>query len=164
MKQLSILVASILVLASCNSAGPEINTQNLPVVENYLRAIQDRNIDRLGLLLADDFRGFGPSVNDSTDKAGSLAKWRAMFENSNTIEFINPVSAAGRVDKGNYPGDYITCWSNIKVTLKDNRGPLHLPFNSILRIENGKINVARTIFNEADTLRQLGYQFTPPAK
>jgi hypothetical protein len=164
MKQLSILVTFILVLASCNTGGPQINTENLPVVENYIRAIQDKNIDRLGLLLADDFKGFGPSVNDSTDKAGSIAKWKGMFDAANSIEFINPVSAAGRVDNGPYPGDYITCWSTVKITLKDNRGPLQLPFNSILRIENGKINVARTLMNEADTLRQLGYQFTPPAQ
>jgi hypothetical protein len=31
--------------------------------------------------------------------------------------------------------------------------------NAVYRIENGKINLSRSFYNEADVLRQLGYEF-----
>jgi hypothetical protein len=32
----------------------------------------------------------------------------------------------------------------------------------VYKIENGKIELSRTFYNEADVLRQLGYQFSMP--
>jgi ketosteroid isomerase-like protein len=163
MKKVFLSSMILLVLLGCAAKGDNINTNNIPVVENYLRAIQDKNVDRLGLLLSDDFRGYGPSVNDSTDKAGAVDKWKQLFAAYDAIEFVQPVCASGRVDSGSYSGDYVTCWTKVKIATKNGKA-INVPMHSAFRIAGGKINLARLLFNEADSMRQLGYRFEAPAQ
>ena len=60
------------------------------------------------------------------------------------------------------PGDWVSNWAYLTIKYKDGRGPVNVWVNAFYKIENGKIARSRTIYNEADVLRQLGYTLTPP--
>jgi len=68
------------------------------------------------------------------------------------------------ITDGPHPGEYVSDWANLKIYYKDGRGPVNLNVNAVYRIENGKITITHTFYNEADVLRQLGYEFYPVEK
>jgi hypothetical protein len=164
MKKLSALIILAIAFSSCSTTTESgIDTSTISVADKYMNAIQTKNIDKLSSLLSDDFKGYG-TMGDSTDKAGMIEKWKKLFNAYDSIQFLQSIKAAAKANEGPYPGDYVTCWSRMKVTYKDGRGPVDIGVNNIFRVSDGKINVARTFFNEADSMRQLGYQFIPPSK
>ena len=114
-------------------------------------------------LLADDYIGYGPSFTDSIDKAGAIASWKEVSEKLyDKIEYTRTVNLAKKLTDGPHPGDYVSDWASLRITYKDGRGVVNLNMNAVYRIENGKITLSRTFYNEADVLRQLGYEIYPP--
>jgi hypothetical protein len=75
------------------------------------------------------------------------------------IEYTRTINIAATVKEGRHPGNFVSDWASIKITYKDGQGPIFLHMNAIYRIQDGKINMSRTFYNEADALRQLGYEF-----
>lgn len=164
MKQLLAYTCMILFLLSCNNANQGINTDNISVVERYAAAVQSKNVDSMAALLADDYVGYGPSFTDSINKAGAVANWRDLAANLyDSITYTRSVNLAAKITDGPHPGDYVSSWSSVRITYKNGKGPVNLLVNVVYRIENGKITMSRTFYDEADAMRQLGYQFVPPA-
>jgi limonene-1,2-epoxide hydrolase len=58
------------------------------------------------------------------------------------------------------PGEWVSSWAETVIKYKDGRGPVKVWVNAVYKIENGKIALSRTFYNEADILEQLGYTFT----
>jgi hypothetical protein len=115
-------------------------------------------------LLADNYIGYGPSVNDSINKEQALDKWK---DESNQL--YDSVQYTLSQDIGiNIPGtgiaagDWVSNWAYLTLKYKDGRGPVHLWVNVSYKIENKKIARSRAFYNEADVLRQLGYTFVQP--
>ncbi len=112
-------------------------------------------------LLADNYVGYGPSFADSTNKQQALESWKDVAENLyDKIEYVRTVNIAAAVKDGPHPGNFVSDWASLKITYKDGRGPVFLNMNAIYRVENGKITLSRTFYNEADVLRQLGYDWS----
>jgi hypothetical protein len=154
----------ILFLLSCNNTNQGVNTDNISVVERYAAAVQNKNVDSMAALLADDYIGYGPSFTDSINKADAITNWRNLVANLyDSIRYTRSVNLAAKITDGPHPGDYVSSWSSVRITYKNGRGPVNLLVNVIYRIENGKITLSRTFYDEADAMRQLGYQFIPPA-
>ena len=157
------LVLSIL-LAACSGAGEQerIGKENIAVIEKYIQAVQTKDTQVMSDLLADNYVGYGPSFSDSTNKEQAIANWKDVAENLyDEIEYKRTVNIAAKVTEGPHPGNFVSDWASLKITYKDGRGPVFLNMNAIYRIENGKITLSRTFYNEADVLRQLGYDFSP---
>jgi hypothetical protein len=165
MKQLVAFLSAVLFLVSCAKRDQEANAKNFAVIERYTQAIQSKNVDSMSTLLADEYIGYGPSFSDSTNKAAAIANWRSLVDTLyDSIQYTNTVNLAAKVPDGPHPGDYVSSWSSVRIIYKKGKGPVNLLVNVIYRIENGKITLSRTFYDEADAMRQLGYDFLPPKK
>jgi limonene-1,2-epoxide hydrolase len=164
MKKIFFSASIIFLLASCSANDHDINTDNLSVVQKYLKAVESKDVDAMTSMLSDDYIGYGPSFSDSTNKTDAIANWKNVAENLyDSIQYTRSVVLAAKLTDGPRPGDYIAQWASLKITYKDGRGPVYLNVSAVYRVENGKINLSRTFYDEADAYRQLGYQFVPPS-
>jgi ketosteroid isomerase-like protein len=160
MKSLFSLAVLIIMLAACSQQG--VNQENIAVIEKYIKAVESKDVQTMSDLLSDDYVGYGPSVSDTINKEQAIASWKDVAENLyEKIEYVRTVNITATVTTGPHPGDYVSDWASLKITYKDGRGPVFLNMNAVYRVENGKITVSRTFYNEADVLRQLGYEFYP---
>ena len=161
MKVLPALLIVSLFLAACTANEQEkINQENIAVIEKYIQAVQAKDTQTMTDLLADNYIGYGPSVTDSTNKEQAIASWKDVAENLyEKIEYTRAVNIAAKIVDGANPGNYVSDWAALKITYKDGRGPVFLNINAVYRVENGKITLSRSFYNEADVLRQLGYEF-----
>jgi ketosteroid isomerase-like protein len=159
------LLISLFFMGCSASEDKKIEMENLAVIEKYIKAVEEKDIETMGSLLSDDYVGYGPSFSDSTNKEKAIANWKDVAENLyEKIEYTRTVNIATKVAGVRHPGNYVSDWASLKITYKDGRGPVFLNMNAVYRIENGKINLSRTFYNEADVLRQLGYSYTSLAE
>ena len=154
-----LLIASLLLVACSANEQEKINQENIAVIEKYIQAVQAKDTQTMTDLLADNYIGYGPSVRDSTDKEQAVASWKDVAENLyEKIEYTRAVNIAAKIVDGKNPGNYVSDWAALKITYKDGRGPVFLNINAVYRVENGKITLSRSFYNEADVLRQLGHE------
>jgi len=160
MKVLPLLLIVNLFLVACTANEQEkINQENIAVIEKYIQAVQAKDTQTMTDLLADNYIGYGPSVRDSTNKEQAVASWKDVAENLyEKIEYTRAVNIAAKIVDGKNPGNYVSDWAALKITYKDGRGPVFLNINAVYRVENGKITLSRSFYNEADVLRQLGHE------
>jgi len=148
-------------MTACTSNGDDkVAAENIAVVEKYIRAVQEKDTQTMSDLLADNYVGYGPSYSDTTNKEAALENWKFVSENLyDKIEYTRTVNIAAKVTDGPNPGNFVSDWASLKITYKNGSGPVFLTINAVYRIENGKITLSRSFYNEADVLRQLGYEF-----
>jgi limonene-1,2-epoxide hydrolase len=160
MRTLLALSAILIFMAACSGSEHKTNTENIAVIEKYIKAVEEKDVKTMNDLLADNYIGYGPSFSDSTNKEQAIANWKEVAENLyDKITYRRTVNITAKVTDGPHPGDYVSDWASLEITYKDGRGPVRLNMNAVYRIENGKITLSRTFYNEADVLRQLGYEF-----
>lgn len=168
MKHIPLICLGALLMAACagtNNDQQKIDADNIAVIEKYIKAVETKDTQTMTDLLADNYVGYGPSFSDSTNKVQAIENWKDVAENLyDKIEYARTVNIAATVKDGPHPGNFVSDWASLKITYKDGRGPVHLNMNAIYRVENGKITLSRTFYNEADVLRQLGYDYCPPAE
>ena len=167
MKQIILFLALIFFLFSCSTSEDKIKTENLALAKKYMQAVETNDVDAMSNLLADNYKGYGPSDGDSTNKEEAIKNWKYNAEHLyESIKYSRHFNIAVTVKEGEeaLPGDWVSNWAYLTIKYKDGRGPVHVYVNAVYKIENGKITLSRTMYNEADVLRQLGYQFTPPAQ
>lgn len=163
MKQLVLLIGISLSLFSCKSDTGKKESENLAIAEKYMEAVETGNAATMESLLADNYKGYGPSVGDSVNKDEALKSWKYNAENLyKSIEYTRHKELAITVKEGEEAGDWVLNWAYLTIKYKDGRGPVNVWVNAVYRIENGKIVHSRTFYNEADVLRQLGYSMEPP--
>ena len=152
-----------IIMAGCSGSGQNHkDAENIAVIEKYIKAVESKDMQAMSELLADNYIGYGPSFYDSVNKEQAIASWKDVAENLyDKIEYKRTVNIAAKVVDGAHPGDYVSDWASLKITYKDGRGPVYLNMNAVYRVENGKITLSRTFYNEADVLRQLGYDYQP---
>lgn len=156
MKPIFFLCLGIFAVA-CSGTGDQQQKENIAVIEKYIKAVQEKDTQTMSDLLADNYIGYGPSFTDSINKTQAIENWKDVAENLyDKIEYTRTVNIAATVTDGPHPGDFVSDWASLRITYKDGRGPVYLNMNAIYRIENGKITLSRTFYNEADVLRQLG--------
>ena len=165
MKQLIFLFALCISLYSCTSDGNNNQAASLAIANKYMDAVENNNAAVMDSLLADNYVGYGPSVGDSINKTDAIASWKYTAENLyESMKYTRHQNIAVTIKEGEEadPGDWVSNWAYLTIKYKDGRGPVNVWVNAFYKIENGKIARSRTIYNEADVLRQLGYTLTPP--
>lgn len=156
------LVAGIVLAACSDNQQKKIEAENIAVVERYVKAVEAKDTQAMSDLLSDNYVGYGPSVSDTTDKEQAIANWKDVADNLyDKIEYKRTVNIAAKVVDGPNPGNYVSDWAQLRITYKDGRGPVDLVMNAVYRVEDGKITLSRSFYNEADVLRQLGYDYYP---
>jgi len=163
MKQL-ILVATICIsLSACTSQADKKERDNLLIAKKYMMAVETKNAALMDSLLADNYIGYGPSVGDSINKEGAILNFRDNAENLyESFEYTRHKELAVTVTEGEARGDWVLNWAYLTIKYKVGNVPVNLWVNVVYRIENGKIVMSRTFYNEADVLRQLRYSIEPP--
>jgi ketosteroid isomerase-like protein len=145
----------------CNSEKKN-GDENIKVVKKYIEAVQNKDVKTMTDLLADDYIGYGPSFSDSITKTEAESNWKHLSTNVyDKIEYKKMINVAVHVSEGSHPGDYVTNWAELSIKHIGDPKTIQIFANTYYRIENGKITLSRTIYNEADALRQMGYQFVP---
>ena len=163
MKQLTVLALISLSLIACTSSADKKEKANLAIAKKYVNAVETMNVETMDSLLADNYIGYGPSVGDSTNKEEALSSWKYNTENLyESIKYTHHTELAVTVKEGRAKGDWALNWAFLTIKYKDGRGPVYIWVNSVYLIENGKIVMSRTFYNEADVLRQLRYNLVPP--
>jgi len=163
MKQIILLATFIVFLVSCNSSADKTKAANLEIAKKYMQAVESYDVAAMSDLLADNYKGYGPNDGDSTNKEEAIKNWKYNAENLyESIKYSRHFNIAANVKEGEdaVPGDWVSNWAYLTIKYKDGRGPVHVYVNAIYKIENGKIALSRTFYNEADVLRQLGYNFS----
>ena len=160
MKNLFFLLLLIpIVLASCSSGNPNAE-KNIALIEKFVSAVEENDFNVMESILADNYFGVGPSVNDSTNKSLAVERWRFNVENLyEKIEYEQSKNIAVTIDSGQGKGEWVSTWAVLNITYKNDRGTVKLLTNTIYQIENDKIVKSSTFYNEADVLEQLGYVF-----
>ncbi|RYG29106.1 MAG: hypothetical protein EOO01_38725 [Chitinophagaceae bacterium] len=163
MKKIFTTIVICISLFSCTSKEKETTAENIKVAREYMRAVETKDAAKIEFLLADNYVGYGPSVDDSTTKKEALQAWK--FNSANlyeTYEYTRHKELAINVPEGEAKGDWVLNWAYLTIKYKDGRGPINLWVNVVYRMEFGKIVQSRTFYNEADALRQLGYSIEAP--
>jgi hypothetical protein len=164
MKRFLFLTAFAFII-SCDMASSDdekIKQDNVALVEKYISAVQAKDVTTMGDLLSDDYMGYGPGFTDSINKTDAVANFKNVAENLyDKITYARSINLAATLKDGPHPGNYVSNWAHLTITYKDGRGPVNLYANTSYRIENGKITLTRTIYDEADAMRQLGYEMQP---
>ncbi len=141
--------------------APDPSTENLAVVNKYLTAIEKLDTTEMSSVMADSYRGYGPSIGDSAGKKESLENWKYNFDHYYaSIKYDRYQNIASTIAANNdaEPGDWVSNWSYCSIKYKDGKGQIYIWVNSVYKIENGKIIKSRVFYNEADWLRQQGYR------
>ena len=159
MNKLFLFIFLVLAGASNRSCSSGHTTEeNIVLIDRYVTAVENKDVELMASLLHDDYKGYGPSVTDSTDKAQALESWKYLAEEYyEQIKYDALQNIAVTIDDGPQKGDWVSNWALLSLRFKDGRGPVKLYVNVVYRIENGQIIHSRTFYNEADVLRQLGY-------
>ena len=141
--------------------------ENLTVVNKFFTAVESLDTAAMSALLADNYKGYGPSIGDSLGKSDILENWKYNFDHYYaSIKYNRYQDIAANITDNNNgePGEWVSNWAYCSIKYKDGRGPIYIWVNSVYKIENGKILKSRVFYNEADWLRQLGYRFIKPIK
>jgi limonene-1,2-epoxide hydrolase len=162
MKQLILFIAICFSIISCKSDTDKKTSENIALVEKYLHAVDSNDVGTMESLLADNYKGYGPSIGDSITKKEAIENWKEHLTNLyETLDFTQSQIIALTIPEGPTAGDWVSNWVYLTIKYKDGRGPVHIWVNAIYKIENGKIARSRTFYNEADVLRQLGHVMVP---
>ena len=158
-----ILTSTVLfgMLAACMPTNS--HEASIALVTRYLEAVDNNDYQLMDSLLADDYLGLGPSIDDSTNKELAIASWKWNSENLyEDVKYDRTETFGATIEEGPNAGEWAYNWAHVTITYKDGSGPVELMMNAVYKIENGKIARTRTFYNEADVWEQLGYRLFPP--
>ena len=162
MKNLALTLTLLPLLISCTSVGNN-SEKNIALIENYVRAVVNMDLNAMESMLAEDYMGLGPSFGDSVGKELALVNWNYNAENLyEKIEYRKSRNVAVKVKSGDNRGEWVSNWAELHILYKNNIGYVTIWANTMYQIENSKIVKSYTFYNEADALRQLGYVIDNP--
>lgn len=160
MKTKHVLFALLLLpfLLNCSSESGS-SQEDVAIVEKYIKAVETLDYTTMENLLADDYTGFGPSYNDSTNKEQALENWKFNVEHFyKEIEYRKIQAAPVTISSGPNKGNWVSSWAELSITYLNNDNII-IWANTVYKVEDGKIVKSLTFYNEADAYRQLGYMF-----
>ena len=161
MKKIILLFLFVITLISCTSNNN--NQKNTALVEKYVQAVEDLDFNTMESMLADNYMGHGPSVNDSIGKDQTLKNWKNNIENLyESIDYNKSRNIAVTVDSGENQGEWVSNWAELKIVYKKDKKEVLIWANTTYKIDHGIIVKSYTFYNEADVLEQLGYVFINP--
>lgn len=158
MKNLIFLAVLIISLVGCNSTSEKKNTENIDLVKSYVQAVENLDFESMSIFLDDNYLGMGPSYGDSIGKSDAVENWKWSVENLyEKIKYDRSRFAAVRIPDGDNKGDWVGNWAELTIDFK-NGSSATIWANTNYLVDNGKIVRSFTFYNEADVLRQLGYE------
>jgi ketosteroid isomerase-like protein len=132
---------------------------DIKLVGDFLNYLVSGDLDKAKSLLAENFKGYGPSPTDSTTTEQTINNWKENCEvQSNRKVGFMPTTF--RVLSGDQKGDWVALWGNYSFT-QDGKN-ISFPFQYTARVTDGKINLDLIYYDRMYILQTLGYKVTPP--
>jgi hypothetical protein len=161
MKKYIILAALVAGLFACTPNNSKNQAENVEVVKNYVAAVEKLDFESMDKFLDDKYMGLGPSYGDTIYKDQAIENWKYYVEHLyEKIEYTRSQFAPVTIAEGDAKGEWVANWAELHIVFKEG-GEANIWANTNYQIENGKIVRSLTLYNEADALRQLGYQIVP---
>jgi len=158
MKKAALLLAVIAILMSCSTQNNS-SVKNEDLIKSYVEAVQQRDVKTMEALLAENYKGFGPSVNDSINKIDAIENWIYNTENLyEGIKYNKSRVISVNVPDGENKGEWVSNWAELTITYKSGK-KAEIWTNTVYQIEKNKIIKSYTFYNEADVYKQLGFVF-----
>ena len=162
MRKIFLFLLGILLIYSC-SVPDKTTADNEALIKKYVEAVENKDTATMESLLADNYEGYGPSVNDRIDKKGAVKSWKEITENLyETIHYSKSRILSVNIPDGENKGEWVSNWAELKIVYKKDKKEVTIWTNTVYKIENNKIIKTYTFYNEADVLNQLGYVFINP--
>ncbi len=172
MKKLVVPAILLTMIAACTQPAPPppppavdaVGEANKTLVQKYTDAVVKGDTLSMASFLADSYKGYGPGLNDSTDRAKNIASWaKSWREEFASIDFDRAGMIAFNVPAdGKFPGDWVAEWAFITVNYKNGNTPFKFWWHGVSRVKDGKIEVSRSFYNVNDFYDQHGFTVTPP--
>ena len=158
MKKYIILGAMVAGLFACTSNTAKMQADNVELVKNYVKAVENLDFDAMSNSLDENYMGLGPSYGDTIYKAQAVANWKTNVEDLyKKIYYSRSQFAPVTISEGDAKGEWVANWGELVIEYKSG-DKITLWANSNYQVKDGKITRSLMIYNEADALRQLGYQ------
>ena len=121
-KNISFLIFLVWFFSACTVNNTE---ENVATIEKYVTAVESKDFASMEALLADNYKGYGPSHSDSTDKKDALAAWKYNIENLyESISYERSQVVEVNIPSGSNKGNWVANWAELKITYKDGSGPV----------------------------------------
>jgi ketosteroid isomerase-like protein len=132
---------------------------DIKLVGDFLNYLVSGDLDKAKSLLAENFKGYGPSPTDSTTTEQTIRSWKENCEVQSNRK-IGFMPTTFRVLSGDQKGDWVALWGNYSFT--QNGKNISFPFQYTTRVSDGKINLDLIYYDKMYILQTLGYKVTPP--
>jgi hypothetical protein len=163
MKNLILLVVFSICLVACTSTVNKNSNTDIDLVKSYVQSVENMDFNAMEKFLDDEYIGRGPSVGDSVTKTDAVENWKSNVANLyDKIHYVRSIFASVAIPEGPNKGDWVANWAELNIVYKNGIGSVTILANTNYLVKNGKILKSITFYNEADALRQLGYQIVPP--
>lgn len=159
MKNLIIIVVIGISMMACTSTTQQKQDDHIKLVKDYVSAVENLDYEAMSQFLDDDYLGMGPSFGDSISKMEAIENWQLNVEYLyESIKYNRSRFASVNIPDGENKGYWIANWAELHIVYKNGDGEVTIWANTNYLIKNGKIIKSLTFYNEADALRQLGYE------
>jgi len=133
---------------------------DLKTVGDYVNALAANDLDKAKSLLAENYKGFGPSPKDSATREQHIERWKEQAKSQLNAK-TTFVSETFRVLQGEQMGDWVSVWGDWSFT--QNNIIVKFPYQFTAHISKGKIDRGIVYYDRAYIMETLGYKITPPA-
>lgn len=162
MKYLLLFAVLSIGLWGCTNTTDKVNTENIDLVNKYIKSVEDMDFEGMGNYLSEDYMGMGPSYGDTIYKVEAVENWKANVASLyKKIHYNRSRSANVYIPDGDNKGNWVGNWAELTIDYQSG-GTVTIWANTNYLVENGKIVRSLTFYNEADALRQLGYKIIAP--
>ena len=171
------LMATIMVGFCINSAKAQSNNQDMKysdmvgsnpnaeadikIVSDYVNSLIGGDIDKATSMLADNYIGYGPGPNDSSDFQKTTEIWKQNITDQQNRK-IDFVAETFNIKSGDLSGHWVSTWGTYSFT--QNGKDLKFPYQYTAHVSNGKIDKDRIYYDQLYIVQALGYTVTPPSK
>lgn len=132
---------------------------DMKVVSDYVRSLTSGDLVKAKTLMADNYRGYGPSPTDSSTSEKTISGWEENYKRQSNRK-VGFITQTFRVKTGDLKGNWVSMWGDYGCT--QNGKDLKFPFQYTARVTKGKIDMDRIYYDQLYILQTLGYKITPP--
>ena len=139
--------------------------RDLQMNKVYTQAlIVDADQAKAKTMIVADAWVYGPGAKDSMTEAAYVKSWETNYLNQLDRK-VNFVSTTWRVVAEHpFKGDWISNWGHYSFTDKQSGKRIDVPWNSVIKIVNGKGSGGHVYFDLLGVMLQTGFTLTPPTK